>query len=272
MKTPIPRQIVDQAKKESGLVDMGKASIREVLRLVNNIEKASGQQFVKMEMGVPGLPAASVGIEAQKDALQKGVASIYPSIEGFQGLKEEASRFAKLFLDIDIAPAGCVPTVGSMQGSLTAFMVNSRCDARKEYTLFIDPGFGAKTTTSCFGSEIQNFRCVQSSWRQTSGQTRRIPPSRRCTHYCLFEPQQPFVDLFFGKRIENHWRIGWQVRCDGTGGSCLFRNGFSPRLRKTRSSSLPTVGGALYRQLYPAVFGVKNFQLCRRTNSPDVNG
>ena len=141
METPIPRQIVDQAIKESGLNNIGKASIREVVRLVNNIEKASEKQFVKMEMGVPGLPAAQVGIDAQTEALKKGVASIYPSIEGFNGLKEEASRFAGLFLNIDIAPSGCIPTVGSMQGSLTAFMVNGRCQADKEYTLFIDPGF-----------------------------------------------------------------------------------------------------------------------------------
>ena len=141
MNTPIPRDIVDRAKAESGLSNVGKASIREVVRLVRNIEQTSGKKFIKMEMGVPGLPAAPVGIEAQIKALQSGVASIYPFIEGINDLKEEASRFVKLFLNIDIAPAGCVPTVGSMQGSLTAFMVNSRCFAEKEYTLFIDPGF-----------------------------------------------------------------------------------------------------------------------------------
>ena len=141
METPIPRHIVNRAKKESGLGNIGQASIREVVRLVHNIEKASGQRFVKMEMGVPGLPAAPTGIEAQIEALHDGVASVYPSIEGIDALKEEASRFAALFMNIDVAPAGCVPTVGSMQGSLTAFMVNSRCHSGKEYTLFIDPGF-----------------------------------------------------------------------------------------------------------------------------------
>ncbi len=140
-ETPIPRHIVDQAKKESHLGDIGKASIREVVRLVHNIEKATGQQFIKMEMGVPGLPAAQVGIDAQVKALHNGMAAIYPSIEGMSDLKKEASRFAKLFLNIDIDPAGCVPTVGSMQGSLTVFMVNSRCQTGKDYTLFIDPGF-----------------------------------------------------------------------------------------------------------------------------------
>jgi len=141
METPIPRHFVDRAKEESGLNNIGKASIREVVRLVNHIEKASGARFIKMEMGVPGLPAAPIGIEAQIDALRDGVASIYPSIEGVAELKTEAARFAKLFMNIDIAPAGCVPTVGAMQASMTVFMVNSRCHATKDYTLFIDPGF-----------------------------------------------------------------------------------------------------------------------------------
>jgi len=141
METTIPRHIVDRAKQESGLSDIGKASIREVLRIVNSIELASGQQFIKMEMGVPGLPAATVGLDAQTEALHKGVASAYPPIDGICDLKEEASRFAQLFLNIDVAPAGCIPTVGSMQGSFAAFMVNSRCRADREYTLFIDPGF-----------------------------------------------------------------------------------------------------------------------------------
>ncbi|MDR2848825.1 MAG: pyridoxal phosphate-dependent aminotransferase [Bacteroidales bacterium] len=139
--TPIPREIVDKVKAASGLANIGRASIREVLRLVGQIEKAAGLKYIRMEMGVPGLPAAAQGIEAQIAALNSGVAAIYPNIEGISELKQEASRFAKLFLDANIRPEGCVPTVGSMQGSLTAFMVNSRCRKEKTVTLFIDPGF-----------------------------------------------------------------------------------------------------------------------------------
>ncbi|MDR3095277.1 MAG: pyridoxal phosphate-dependent aminotransferase [Bacteroidales bacterium] len=158
MNTPIPRGIVDKAKFESGLKNIGRASIREVVRLVGNIEAASGLKYVKMEMGVPGLPAARQGIEAQIAALNSGVASIYPSIEGIIELKREASRFAKLFLDTDIQPDGCVPTVGSMQGSLTAFMVNSRCRKDKTVTLFIDPGFPVqKQQHNVLGLEYKTF-------------------------------------------------------------------------------------------------------------------
>jgi aspartate/methionine/tyrosine aminotransferase len=156
--TPIPRETVDQAKAASGLSNIGRASIREVVRLVGKIEEASGLKYIKMEMGVPGLPAAKQGIEAQIAALNSGVASIYPSIEGIGELKREASRFAKLFLDTDIQPDGCVPTVGSMQASLTAFMVNSRCRKDKTVTLFIDPGFPVqKQQHNVLGLEYKTF-------------------------------------------------------------------------------------------------------------------
>ena len=158
METPIPRHIVDRAKKEVGVTDAGRASIREIVRLAHNIENASGKKFIKMEMGVPGLPASQIGIDAQIKALQKGVASVYPSIDGFHELKEEASRFAKLFMNIDIAPSGCIPTTGSMQGSLAAFMVNSRCHTGKKYTLFIDPGFPVqKQQLQVLGLKYKNF-------------------------------------------------------------------------------------------------------------------
>lgn len=140
-KTPIDFQIVESKIKESGIKNIGKASIRELVRLVNTIEKATGEKFIRMEMGVPGLAPSVVGTEAEIAALKKGVASIYPDIEGIEALKNEASRFVKLFLDVQVSPRSCVPTVGSMQGACAAFMMTGRRDPVKNTTLFIDPGF-----------------------------------------------------------------------------------------------------------------------------------
>ena len=140
-ETVIPKAIVDEAIKANGLPSVGKASIREVKKLINDIEKASGTRFVRMEMGIPGLPAAKVGVEAEIEALKNGVAALYPEVGGLPELKEEISRFAKNFLDIDVNPAGCIPTVGSMQGSFAAFLTVSRAQKGKNTTLFIDPGF-----------------------------------------------------------------------------------------------------------------------------------
>ena len=139
--TPMNSEIVSRHIKESKIRSIGTASIREIKRLINGIEKETGEKFIRMEMGVPGLPPAQIGIQAEIDALNRGVAAVYPDIEGTPVLKTEASRFAKLFLDIAVDPANCVPTVGSMQGGFAAFLTLSKLYKERDVTLFIDPGF-----------------------------------------------------------------------------------------------------------------------------------
>jgi aspartate/methionine/tyrosine aminotransferase len=139
--TPIDVEIVNDKMRELNVQVVGKATIREIKRLVDNIESASGKKFIRMEMGVPGLPPAQVGTDAEIEALQRGVAAIYPDIDGIPPLKKEVSLFVKNFLDIDVDPAGCIPTVGSMQGGFASFMTLSRMHKEKDTTLFIDPGF-----------------------------------------------------------------------------------------------------------------------------------
>lgn len=139
--TPIDFQIVTDKIKDLNVPVVGKATIREIKRLVDNIEAASGKKFIRMEMGVPGLPPAKVGTDAEIEALQRGVAAIYPDIDGIPPLKKEVSLFVKNFLDIDVDPAGCIPTVGSMQGGFASFMTLSRMNKERDTTLFIDPGF-----------------------------------------------------------------------------------------------------------------------------------
>jgi len=139
--TPIPSEVVNEVIDAFGIHPAGKASIRELVKIVNDIEKITGEEFIRMEMGVPGLDPTFVGIEAEMIALRKGVASKYPNIEGIEPLKEEAARFVKLFLDVDVEPMNCVPTVGSMMGGMASFMVVNRSDKNRTGTLFLDPGF-----------------------------------------------------------------------------------------------------------------------------------
>jgi aspartate/methionine/tyrosine aminotransferase len=139
--TPINFEVVNQIISESIIREFDKTSIRMIRKLVDNIEKATGERFVRMEMGVPGLPPSSIGIEAEIEAHKKGLAAIYPDIEGVPELKEEVSRFVKLFLNIDLHPQGCIPVTGSMMASFVSFMIASRLHEGKDTTLFIDPGF-----------------------------------------------------------------------------------------------------------------------------------
>jgi aspartate/methionine/tyrosine aminotransferase len=136
----------------------GKASIREIVHLVNLIEKATGIRFIRMEFGVPGLKAPQIATDAEIEALNRGVSSVYPPIEGVAELKNETSRFIKLFLDIDVHAEGCIPTCGSMQGSCAGFLTVNRTDSTKEGTLFIDPGFPVhKQQCHVLGHDFQSF-------------------------------------------------------------------------------------------------------------------
>ena len=137
----VPAETTKKVFSESGIACIGKAGIREINKLARDLEAASGVKFIHMEIGNPGLPAAQAGIEAQIKALQDGVAANYPPIDGAPILKNEASRFIKNFLDLDVAPANCIPTVGSMQGAFASFMICGHLDTKKNTILFIDPGF-----------------------------------------------------------------------------------------------------------------------------------
>ncbi len=141
MQTPIKKEIVDTLIAQLGIQDFAKATIREVKQVAAMAEQQSGVEYIKMEMGIPGLPAAKVGVDAQIKALQNGIASQYPDIQGYPELKRQASRFVKAFIGIDIAPEGCVPVVGSMQGAFASFLTCSQADKKKDTVLFIDPGF-----------------------------------------------------------------------------------------------------------------------------------
>ena len=156
--TPIDANIVKTKITESRLPNVGRASIREVKRLINEIEIASGKKFIRMEMGIPGLPAVQIGIDAQKAALDRGVAAIYPDIDGIPELKNEMARFCKNFLDIDVKPSSCIPTVGSMQAGMAIFMTVRHLHKEKDTTLFIDPGFPVqKLQHRIIGAKFETF-------------------------------------------------------------------------------------------------------------------
>ena len=141
MKTPINKELVDGLIQKFDIQDFAKATIREVKRVAQFAEQESGVEFIKMEMGIPGLPAAKAGVEAQIKALQDGIANSYPDIQGLPELKKQASRFVKAFIGVDINPEGCVPVVGSMQGTFASFLTCSQTNHKRDTVLFIDPGF-----------------------------------------------------------------------------------------------------------------------------------
>ena len=156
--TPIEQHLIDETINEFQIVDFSKATIREVKAIASKAEAASGVEFIKMEMGVPGLPPSAVGVKAEIEALQNGIASLYPDINGLPELKKEASNFIKAFINVDLNPEGCVPVTGSMQGTFASFLTCSQCDEKKDTILFIDPGFPVqKQQLVVMGQKFETF-------------------------------------------------------------------------------------------------------------------
>ena len=189
---PISPEIVKTLAKTIGIPDPGSCSIREIVHLVNKIEEKTGVKFIRMEMGVPGLPAPSIGIEAEINALKNGVAAIYPNITGISQLKKETSRFIKLFLDVNINPQGCIPTVGSMMGAMVSFLVANRNDKTKEGTLFIDPGFPVqKQQVKMLGHDYYSFDVYNFRGKKLKNKLESFLKSGRISSLLFSNPNNP---------------------------------------------------------------------------------
>ncbi len=144
--TPMPRDIVDKAKNSLHLANFAKANIREIVSVANKVEADTGLKYVRMEMGVPGLPPDAIGTAAEIQALQNGCAARYPMLDGLPALKNAAAHFVKAFTNATVEPRCCIPVCGSMQGAYATFMTISHATPQRDTVLFIDPGFPVQKT------------------------------------------------------------------------------------------------------------------------------
>jgi aspartate/methionine/tyrosine aminotransferase len=134
-------ELVRQVVEELGIPSLERATIGEVVLIARRLEELTGIPFIRMDQGVPGLEPCRVGTEAEKAALDTWAPAIYPPAEGVAELKSEGTRFVKAFLDVNVAPTGCIPVTGSVAGSFGAFIACLQRDEAKDTVLFIDPGF-----------------------------------------------------------------------------------------------------------------------------------
>ena len=156
--TPMDFEVVSNIIKESGVSSIGNGTIREIVKVANQVSEKTGKKFIRMEMGVPGIKPSDIGTNAEIAALKRGVAADYPMLDGIPELKYETARFVKSFLDIDVDPEGCIPTVGSMQGGYASFLTLGKCNKERDHILFIDPGFPVqKQQMMVIGDKYKTF-------------------------------------------------------------------------------------------------------------------
>lgn len=138
---PVSRQTVDEVLQRLDIVDIGRTTIRQCVNVSHELEWISGEKFVHLEFGIPGMNACKVGLDAQKEALDNGAASVYPPSCGIHELKENGSRFIKAFVGVEISPEGIVPTVGSMQGCYNLLLECIQMNPEKDTVVYLNPGF-----------------------------------------------------------------------------------------------------------------------------------
>ncbi|MDG5800849.1 pyridoxal phosphate-dependent aminotransferase [Marinilabiliaceae bacterium ANBcel2] len=200
---PIDEKIAESFRKEYGINNIAHATIRQIVHLVNRLEKEFEVKFIRTEMGVPGLTAPKVGVKAECDALDNGVASSYPPIEGIPPFKEELSRFSKLFMDIDVKPMGCIPTVGSMQASFVTFMVANKRDKTKDTTLFIDPGFPVhKRQVAIQGMKYESFDIYEYRGDKLRGKLESYLKKGNISTFLYSNPNNPAWICFTEKELK----------------------------------------------------------------------
>lgn len=192
MGIPFKKEMVDEVLRNMHISEVGDATIRQTVALSEELELRTGEKFVHLEMGSPGLPASQVGITAQKEALDKGIASVYPNISGIAPLKEQASRFIKAFLNIEINPEGCVPTVGSMMGTFAAFILCTHLYPEKDTILFINPGFSVQPMqVRVLGYKQESFDVYNCRGEKLRGELERRLSGGRIAGIVYSNPNNP---------------------------------------------------------------------------------
>ena len=139
---PLDSKLLDQfiIKHE---VDLNEIGIRQLKRLVDDFAEHSKTNFLHFEFGVPGIPADRLGPEEEIRVLSEDtqLPSTYPPFDGILRLKQATANFIKAFLDIDVFPENCIPTVGAMHGGFIAQAIAGRRYEHTNKILYLDPGF-----------------------------------------------------------------------------------------------------------------------------------
>jgi len=141
-KFPLNKDVLEKIIIDNE-VNLDDISIRELNRMVDFLEEQYNVKFLHFEFGVPGLLADRMGPEEEIRVLaeDKKLPSTYPPFDGIPRLKKATVDFVKAFLNIDVKPENCIPTVGAMHGGFIAQAIAGRRFKKTDTILYLDPGF-----------------------------------------------------------------------------------------------------------------------------------
>ncbi len=191
MGFPLDTQFVDRLIEELG-VDLESIGIRGLKRLVDALTERFGVEFLRFEFGIPGLPAPDIGVRAEKEALDRGLANTYAPFDGIPRLKKAASEFVKKFLNVDVGPENCVPTVGAMQGCFLGLAICGRLWAHRDTILCLDPGFPVnKLQIKFLGLQAESIELHDFRGQRLVDEVRRRVEGDRISAILYSSPNNP---------------------------------------------------------------------------------
>ena len=189
---PIDKNTLAHVMDELNIAEVTAATIRQIGALAGKLEKEAGEKIIHLEIGNPGLKAEEFGVEAEIEALRAGVANQYPDIAGIPILKENAARFIKAFLNVDIKTEGIIPTVGSMQGSFTLMLLLKQRIPGKDTILELYPGFPAhRHQAKVLGLNLEGFDIYHYRGKKLEAKLEEYFKTGRVTAMLYSSPNNP---------------------------------------------------------------------------------
>lgn len=189
---PVSNEILEKLIAEHEIPDITSATIRQIVSLASALEGKAGEEIVHLELGNPGLPSEQVGIDAEIEALKDGVARNYPNISGIPAIKENASKFLKAFVNVDISPESIVPTVGSMQASFTLMILLKMRIPEKDTLLMLFPCFPAQRhQAKLLGMNLEGFDIYNYRGKKLEAKLEEYFSTGRVTAMLYSNPNNP---------------------------------------------------------------------------------
>lgn len=201
---PISNNQLNEALSRMGVGDdITRATIRQIVALSSHLEQESGEAFIHLELGNPGLPAAKIGVEEEVNSLHRGVANQYPNIAGIPELKRSGSEFVKAFIDLDIPARYIVPTVGSMQGTFTMMTLLAHRDKKRDTIAYIHPGFHPQLMQSkVIGLKHETFDIYNYRGKELENKLKEIFEKGNVTALLYSNPNNPAWTNFTEEELE----------------------------------------------------------------------
>lgn len=147
--------------------DLGKITIRQVSEICQRAKVNKGIEYVRMDMGVPGLPTPRVGQEAVRRAIEQNGLCSYQHFQGIEGLRDAGARFFNTFCNTDVDSSRIVVTNGAMHGGFVSLELLSKIEREEEVdeqksVLLLQPGFSVnqmqakRTGLKCVGVDLED--------------------------------------------------------------------------------------------------------------------